>query len=128
MVINPLCSPCMKKTREILEILNRKRYTDLSLIFLVDAKSIIEKAYAKKLISASLDGKLLETLEAHVKRFPQLEEFEVGDVFKPNAKEILASQLKWCDDHHLMSTPKIFFNNHELSPLYSVKDIDYITE
>lgn len=128
MVVNPLCSPCMKKTREVLEILNRKRYTSLSLIFLVDAKSVTEKAHAKKLISASLDGNLLEALEAHVKHFPQLEEFEVGYVFNPSAKEILESQLKWCEDHHLTSTPKTFFNNHELSPLYSVKDIDYITE
>ena len=128
MVVNPVCSPCMKKTREILEILNRKRYTNLSIIFLVDAKSITEKAYAKKLISASLDGKLLEALEAHVKRFPQLEEFEVGYVFHPDAKEILAAQLKWCEDHRLTSTPRTFLNNHELSPLFSVQDIDYITE
>ena len=128
MVVNPVCSPCMKKTREILEILNRKRYTNLSIIFLVDAKSITEKAYAKKLITASLDGKLLEALEAHVKRFPQLEEFEVGYVFHPDAKEILAAQLKWCEDHRLTSTPRTFLNNHELSPLFSVQDIDYITE
>ena len=128
MVVNPVCSPCMKKTREILEILNRKRYTNLSIIFLVDAKSITEKAYAKKLITASLDGKLLEALEAHVKRFPQLEEFEVGYVFHPDAKDILAAQLKWCEDHRLTSTPRTFLNNHELSPLFSVQDIDYITE
>lgn len=128
MVVNPLCSPCMKKTREVLEILNRKRYTNLSIIFLVDAKSITEKAYAKKLISASLDGNLLEALEAHVKRFPQLEEFEVGYVFNPNAKGILESQLKWCDEHHLMSTPQTYLDGHKLSPLFSVQDIDYITE
>ena len=128
MVVNPLCSPCMKKTREVLEILNRKRYTNLSIIFLVDTKSITEKAYAKKLISASLDGNLLEALEAHVKRFPQLEEFEVGYVFNPNAKGILESQLKWCDEHHLMSTPQTYLDGHKLSPLFSVQDIDYITE
>lgn len=126
MIINPLCSPCMRKTREVLEIIKRKRYTSLSVIFLVDPHAKTETAHAKKLITAYLTGPMLAALDKHVRRFPG-----VGDgegVCHPKAQGILEAQYAWCMKNNYASTPKLFLNNHELSNLFSISDIDFLTE
>ncbi len=128
MIINPKCSPCMKKTREVLEILNRKRYTKLSVVFFVDPKTEEEVALAKKLISESLSGNLSAALENHVNRFPDVSDIDNITNIHPKAQDILDSSFKWCKNNRFMSTPKIFLNNHEWPSLYSVKDIDYLVE
>ena len=128
MIINPICSPCMKKTREVLEILNRKRYTSLSIVMLVDPKAKVEVALAKKLITESFAGNLAGALENHVKRFPDIGDVNAVKSIHPQAQEIVDSGFKWSKDNRFLSTPKLFLNSRELPSLYSVRDIDFLVE
>ena len=128
MIINPSCSPCMMKTREVLEMLNRKRYTSLSIVILVDPKAKVEVALAKKLITESFAGNLAGALENHVKRFPDIGDVDAATSIHPKAQEIVDSGFKWSKDNRFLSTPKLFLNGHELPSLYSVKDLDFLVE
>lgn len=128
MIINPICSPCMKKTREVLEILNRKRYTSMSVVVLVDPRAKVEVALAKRLITESFAGNLAGALEDHVKRFPDIGNVDAVTSIHPKAQEIVDLGFKWSKDNRFLSTPKLFLNSHELPSLYSVKDIDYLVE
>lgn len=126
LIINPLCSPCMKKTREVLRMILRKRYTSLFVIFLVNPKSKPETAHAIKLITASLEGVLLAALKQHVQIFPGVGDAE--GACNPQAQTILEAQYTWCFNNGYTSTPKIFLNGREVPSLFTVKDIDYLTE
>lgn len=126
MIINPLCSPCMRNTREILEMILRKRYTSLSIIFLIDPKAKPAIAHAAKLISAFMKGELLAALMQYVHRFPGVG--GANGVFNEQAQAILDSQYAWCSNNGYTSTPKLFLNGHELPALFSIKDVDYLTE
>lgn len=69
---------------------------------------------------------MLAALDKHVHRFPG-----VGDgegICHPKAQGILEAQYAWCMKNNYTSTPKLFLNNHELSSLFSISDIDYLTE
>lgn len=128
MIINPLCSPCMKETRTVLEILNRKRYTNLSVIFLTDPKAKTEVDQAKILITEAIDGNLAKTLEKYSNQFPAINETNSNRSIHLDAQKILDTHFNWCKKNNYLSTPKLFLNNHELPSLYSVKDIDFLIE
>lgn len=128
MVINPLCSPCIKETREILGILNRKRYTSLSIIFLVDPKANNEVIRAKLLITESMMENFLKALTDYANHFPKKRDAISTMSFHQDSQKILDSHFHWCINNNILATPKIFINNHELPSLYTVKDIDFLIE
>ena len=128
MIINPLCSPCINKTREVIEILKRKRYTSLYVVFLVDPKSTSEVAQASRLITDSMAGQLASSLENYTKRYRGVCNAESNVSFCPESSQIIESSFRWCQENNYMSTPKTFLNNHELPSLFSVNDIDYLIE
>ena len=128
MIINPLCSPCMKETRAVLEILSRKRYTNLSVLFLTDPKAKTEVEQAKILITEAIEGDLAMTLEKYSNQFPAIIETNSNKTIHPDAQKILDIHFNWCKKNNYLSTPKLFINNHELPTYYSVKDIDFLIE
>ncbi len=50
-VFNPVCTPCMRKMRQFLEIYKRKKDTRLELIFLLDKKDQISQRLANMILS-----------------------------------------------------------------------------
>ena len=71
LVVNPHCSPCITKLRRTLTIINRKRYTSLSIVFLIDEDDTDSINLAKYLIIKSLQDDAFRVFKEYVDSYPE---------------------------------------------------------
>lgn len=126
MIINPRCSPCIRKTRDILNLLKRKRYTNLSIILLINPNDNLEIILSKSLIGEALSGDILKALIKYTNAFPSLT--DIANHESAVITETLQRQLDWCSRNNIASTPSILLNGAILPNSLSINDIDYIIQ
>lgn len=126
LVVNPHCSPCITKLRRTLTIINRKRYTSLSIVFLIDEDDTDSINLAKYLIIKSLQDDAFRVFKEYVDSYPSLKKCTIND--SNTAIDIIKAHRNWCRDNDISSTPQVLLNGHILSNLYSVDDLDYLID
>ncbi len=130
-IVNPSCSPCMSTARSVVELIRRKYYTNLSVIFLIDPNDSATRRIAQVLIESCERGNACSVFYDYVNNYPRSvwknmkgkEEYN-----NSHSLGIIDSHYKWAISNGIMATPKIVFNGHILTDLYKVTDLDYITE
>lgn len=136
-VSNPVCKPCQKAHRTLFGMLNYKKNTSISEIFITGLDQNHE-AYKTALFMLHLrkqlsDEHFLEEIELFYtafgdnpekwkKRFPDLK-MEDTDLI-----ETLEWQNQWCNELKITSTPVVFYNNKIVSGIYSINDLDYLVD
>lgn len=129
MIINPVCSPCMKKLRSFFNIYKNKKHTQLDIIFLTDRQGSRSFQIASYITSCfNLSHKEgLEFLEYYAEHFPVSLGSVPEDFHSEKAEETVMEQNRWCYENRISSTPKTFLDGRELPMIYDIDDIDYMT-
>lgn len=126
LVINPLCNPCARKIRNLIPIIQSKRYTNLQVIFLTNLFSTREMSIATSLISSIMKGRR-DDFKDYFDHYPAIHQHDYSFCLQ-DYMHLLQNQTEWCFAHGFTSTPLVFFNGKLLPSMYSVEDIDFITE
>ena len=126
LVVNPNCSPCISKLRKALAIINRKRYTSLSVVFLIDENDADGINLAKYLITESLQKDAYQVFKAYADSFPSFKKITFDD--PSTAANIIKTHREWCRENGITSTPQVLLNGHLLSNIYSTDDLDYLID
>lgn len=129
MIINPVCSPCMKKLRSFLDIYKDKRHTQLEIIFLTDrqgSRSFQIASYITSCFNGDRE-KGLEFLEYYATQFPVSMRAVPHGFHSMEADEAVLEQNRWCLENRISSTPRTFLDGRELPMIYDIDDIDYMT-
>lgn len=129
-VFNPVCNPCMRKMRELLEIYKRKKETRLELIFLLNKNERYSYDTALSFLHYYFQDKerFCSFLTDYVTHFPGSSHrcVEVESLRNDFLKEIIADQDKWCMENKITSTPQLYLNGREMPAIYDINDIDYM--
>lgn len=129
MIINPVCSPCMKKLRSFFGIYKNKRHIQLEIIFLTDRQGSRSFQIASYIIScfdpSHENG--LEFLEYYAMHFPVSMGSVPENFHSEKGEEAALKQNRWCYENRISSTPKTFLDGRELPMIYDIDDIDYMT-
>lgn len=130
MIVNPICSPCMKMARILLDMIKNKKDTQVDLIFLVDINDSESFHIASYFVSCYKKDQLffLKLFTSYVNNFPASRNVIPSVHDDDKAKEIIVNHCKWCHVNGIVSTPKLFIDTKELPRLYDVSDIDYMVE
>lgn len=127
-VFNPVCTPCMRKMRQLLEILKRKGDTRLELIFLIDPTDTSARELAQIFLKryAQNPEQFPKFLSDYVIHFPASSNRYKMNSDNKKLNQILKIQDKWCADNGITSTPTMFLNGSQIPALYDINDIDYM--
>lgn len=122
MIVNPSCSPCMKKLREMFYVLGDKRSVDFFLVFLVDENDNETMSLASEMLNMTK-----AEIEQYAENFPK-SKYQIlkkkGSVSTNNP--ILQSQIRWCISNKITSTPQIIINGYLMTQDYDIRDLDYL--
>lgn len=128
MIINPVCSPCMKKLRSFFLIYKNKKHTQLEIIFLTDkqgSRSFQIASYITFCFYLNHE-KGLKFLEYYAKHFPVSKNSVPKDFHSSITDEVVIKQYLWCCKNNITSTPKVLIDGRELPMIYDINDIDYM--
>lgn len=128
LVINPVCSPCMKRLRKIFEFYRYKHNTRLELIFLTDepgSKSFQIASYMMNVYNINPMA-----FEDHIKKYVNdypVSSNRIPDMFCSQESDNTIMQHKiWCQNNAIYATPKMFLNACEIPRIYDEDDLDYM--
>lgn len=127
-VLNPVCTPCMKKMKQVMEFWQTKKDTRMDLVFLLDKNDPGSRAIARKFLSVYYQeqGRFIDFLNEYVSGFPASSHRYVSEEFNAKYDEMLIEQDKWCANNEITSTPTMFLNGMEVPAIYSINDLDYM--
>lgn len=127
-VLNPVCTPCMKKMKQIMAFWQTKKDTRMELLFLLDKNDPDSRAIAMKFLSVYYQdqGRFIDFLDDYVSGFPASSHRYVREEFNDKYDVMLIEQDKWCAANGITSTPTMFLNGMEIPAIYHINDIDYM--
>lgn len=106
-IFNPVCSPCMRKMRELLEIYKRKKETRLELIFLLNKNERNSYDIALFFLNSYFQDKerFFSFLTDYATHFPRSSHCSFEGVRNDSLNNIITEEDKWCMENKITSTP-----------------------
>lgn len=128
LVINPVCSPCIKKLRKVFEVYQYKHNTRLELIFLTEEPGSQSFQIASYFMNVYKTNPIsFEDLIKHYINDYPVSSNNIPDMFRSQeSDESIMQHRTWCHNNAIYATPKIFLNDRELPRIYDEDDLDYM--
>ncbi len=127
LVINPSCGPCVNKLRQVLHLLDRKRYTSLSIVFLIDEGDKDGISRATDIINKSLSVEICSVLKDYVDSYPASIK-KVERVTPNSVLAILETHRVWCRNNNITTTPQVILNQQIVPSWLSIDELDFLIE
>lgn len=127
-VLNPVCTPCMKKMKQLMEFWQTKKDTRMDIVFLLDKNDSGSRAIAMKFLSVYYQeqGRFNDFLNDYISGFPASSHRYVCEKSDDKYGAMLIEQDKWCMANGITSTPTMFLNGMEMPAIYRINDFDYM--
>ncbi|MEW7281137.1 vitamin K epoxide reductase family protein [Aquimarina sp. 2201CG1-2-11] len=117
------CSLCKKKLIQISSLYKNDSNVCFSLIFSESSNNDVAAFFIElyhnttqeKFIAAIKHWFSNESLKLLKEQYPI--------IISKNSEEILENHIIWCEQNNIIQTPKIIYNNRDLSHYYSIEDI-----